>query len=113
MTTVRFGPTFTRLAQKLQRKYARTLFVVEKLADQLEAGNTPGDRIQGLSKVVYKVRLPNPDANRGKSGGYRVIYYIKTTDSIILLLIYAKVAVENVSVALIEEAIQEVDNLES
>ncbi len=42
---------------------------------QLEAGETPGDRIQGLGSYrVYKARIRNSDAQRGKSGGYRVVY---------------------------------------
>jgi mRNA-degrading endonuclease RelE of RelBE toxin-antitoxin system len=39
---------------------------------------------------VYKVRLPNRDAQRGKSGGYRVIYYIRTPKRIVLLTVYSK-----------------------
>jgi len=35
-----------------------------------------------------KVRLRNSDAQRGKSGGYRVIYYLKTKAKIILVTIY-------------------------
>lgn len=113
MTTVVFGPRFTKLAKKLQRKYSHILGVIEALTDQLEAGEIPGDRIQGLSRIVYKVRLPNPDAQRGKSGGYRVIYYIQTAERVALLLIYAKVAVENIPLDLIEQAIKELDDFES
>jgi mRNA-degrading endonuclease RelE of RelBE toxin-antitoxin system len=36
------------------------------------------------------VRVRNNDLQRGKSGGYRVIYYIETQDEVILLTIYSK-----------------------
>ena len=37
-----------------------------------------------------KVRLKNSDSQRGKSGGYRLIYWIVSTDLIILLDVYSK-----------------------
>jgi mRNA-degrading endonuclease RelE of RelBE toxin-antitoxin system len=36
------------------------------------------------------VRLPNPSANRGKSGGFRLIYYIRAAEQIILITLYSK-----------------------
>ena len=40
---------------------------------------------------VYKMRLPNPDANAGKSGGYRVIYTVVTDHKLLFILtIYCK-----------------------
>ena len=29
---------------------------------------------------IWDARIPNPDANKGKSGGYRLIYYIHLSD---------------------------------
>ena len=47
---------------------------------------------------VYKLRLPNPDADAGKSDGYRVIYMVVTQDKIVVLLtIYYKKETESVS----------------
>lgn len=46
--------------------------------------------MQGVQIIVYKVRLANRDASRGKSGGYRVIYYLPTDDLTLLLTIYSK-----------------------
>jgi mRNA-degrading endonuclease RelE of RelBE toxin-antitoxin system len=53
-------------------------------------GGIPGDQIPDVGYSVYKVRLSNRDAQRGKSGGYRVIYYLKTPQRIILIDIYSK-----------------------
>lgn len=39
---------------------------------------------------MFKVRLRNTDAHRGKSGGYRVIYYLETEEQTVLLTIYSK-----------------------
>lgn len=111
MTRIIIGRTFAKLEKKLYKKFPRVFDVVDKLIAQLQNGDLPGDRIQGLSKVVYKVRLPNPDAQRGKRGGYRVIYYIKTEDKVALLLIYTKFEIDDMPTSLIEKTIDEVENL--
>ena len=36
------------------------------------------------------MRVRNSDIQKGKSSGYRLIYYVKTTTAIILLTIYSK-----------------------
>ncbi len=54
---------------------------------------------------VFKVRLKNSNIQKGKSGGYRVIYYMKTTQAIIFATIYSKSDVSDVSNEIIEEAI--------
>lgn len=90
MTTVEFAKSFIRRLKELRKKYPRVTQQIQALVLELEHGETPGDQIQGTGYTAYKTRLSNPDAGRGKSGGYRVIYYIRTTDKIIMLLIYAK-----------------------
>jgi mRNA-degrading endonuclease RelE of RelBE toxin-antitoxin system len=47
---------------------------------------------------IFKMRLANPDAGEGKSGGYRIIYMIKTADKIVVLLtIYSKSDKESIT----------------
>ena len=53
-------------------------------------GGDPGDRLQVTGAVLYKARIRNRDASRGKSGGYRVIYYLQTKEETILVTIYSK-----------------------
>jgi hypothetical protein len=38
------------------------------------------------------LRVRNSDTQKGKTGGYRLIYYVKTKTGIILLTVYAKSA---------------------
>ena len=56
----------------------------------LKLGELPGEEIPGIGFEVFKVRVRNNDVQKGKSGGYRLIYYVKTEMSIILLTIYTK-----------------------
>jgi mRNA-degrading endonuclease RelE of RelBE toxin-antitoxin system len=77
---IRYSDAFKRQLRRLSRKYRHIRFDVQPLIEQLELGKTPGDQIPGIDHTVYKVRVKNSDAKRGKSGGYRIIYYLYTTD---------------------------------
>jgi mRNA-degrading endonuclease RelE of RelBE toxin-antitoxin system len=90
MPEVVYAESFLKAATRLQKRYKHVQDDAETLADQLEAGELPDDRIQGLSYWVYKARIQNHDAHRGKSGGYRVIYYLETAEFIVILSIYSK-----------------------
>jgi mRNA-degrading endonuclease RelE of RelBE toxin-antitoxin system len=72
------SPTFQRDLSDLSKHYRHIRSDIQPLIDQLYQGETPGDRIQGTKSMVYKVRLKNSDIQRGKSRGYRAIYYLKT-----------------------------------
>lgn len=87
---VEFTPDFKRNLRRLSRKYRRVRFDVTPLLKQLESGETPGDQIQGTGYRVFKVRVKNRDAQRGKSGSYRLIYYVQTPERVILVPIYSK-----------------------
>jgi mRNA-degrading endonuclease RelE of RelBE toxin-antitoxin system len=85
-----FAPAFRKRLKDLRKKYPNVYADLQTLVTQLEQGENLGDQIQGIGYPVYKIRLKNSDLARGKSGGYRVIYYLKTTNFIVLLTIYAK-----------------------
>lgn len=65
----------------------------------------PGDHIAGVNYTVFKVRLKNSNIQKGKSGGYRVIYYVRTANSIILATIYSKSDRVDVDAEVIEDVI--------
>ena len=65
--------------------------------EQLKQGDLPGDKIPNVGYDVYKVRLPNPDAKRGKRSGFRTIYYIREADFIALITLYSKTEREDIS----------------
>jgi mRNA-degrading endonuclease RelE of RelBE toxin-antitoxin system len=60
------------------------------LSLQLAADERPGDKIPGVGYDAYKARLKNPSAGKGKSGGFRVIYFVEIANSVYLLTIYSK-----------------------
>jgi len=87
---VSYTHAFQRQLKRLARKYRRIRIDTQPILNQIEAGSLPGDQVAGVGATVFKVRVPNSDAKRGRSGGYRIIYYLQTDDDIVLLSIYSK-----------------------
>ncbi len=87
---VEASPTFSRNLRTLAKKYRSIQNDIQPVIEQLEQGELPGDQIPGVGYAVFKLRVRNSDIQKGKSGGYRLIYYVKTATRIILLTIYAK-----------------------
>jgi mRNA-degrading endonuclease RelE of RelBE toxin-antitoxin system len=98
-------PRFKKDLRELAKRYRSIRSDIQPLIEQLQAGETPGDRIAGVKYQVFKVHLKNSNIQKGKSGGYRVIYYLKTAQAIILATIYSKSDIFDVNNEIIEEAI--------
>ena len=81
---------FKRSLGKLLKKYHSLREDLEPLLTELAVGGAPGDRLQVTGAVLYKARIRNRDASRGKNDGYRVIYYLQTKEETILVTIYSK-----------------------
>lgn len=84
---VEAAPTFKRNLRKLAKKYRSIRNDLQPVIEQLEQGELPGDQIPGVGYAVFKLRIRNSDTQKGKSGGYRLIYYLKTATEIILLTV--------------------------
>lgn len=88
--SIEFTPEFKRNVRQLQKKYRNIKADLQPIFALLEAGKFEGDKIKGTNYNIYKLRIKNSDNNKGKSSGYRLIYYIVTSDKIILVTIYSK-----------------------
>jgi mRNA-degrading endonuclease RelE of RelBE toxin-antitoxin system len=110
-TKVTIKRQFNRDVKQLKKKYPAISSEVRKLVIQLEHDERPGNLIPNSGYEVYKVRLANPSSQKGKSGGFRVIYYIRLADNIALLTIYSKTDYEDIPLhriqSLIEDALSE------
>ena len=101
-----FPNRFTRKANRLARKYPALTAELRTLHKQLSQGERPGVKLQGAGGTVYKVRLANPSARRGKSGGFRVAYHVGQ-DALTLLAICMKPKCDDVNPGPIQGILKE------
>jgi mRNA-degrading endonuclease RelE of RelBE toxin-antitoxin system len=94
---IRFTSEFKRNLRALSKRYHHIRSDIEPVIEQLQAGEFVGDQIPRTSYTLYKVRVRNRDAQRGKRGGYRMIYYLQTPARIILITIYSKTEQSDIS----------------
>ena len=89
-TIVESTGRFDNESRRLIRRFRSLRNELDELKSQLQRGDRPGIRLTGIGYEAYKVRLPNRSAQRGKSGGFRVIYQEHAGQIVLLLLIYSK-----------------------
>lgn len=86
---------FKKEAKKLIKKYASLQTEIKELAKELSINPTYG---KPLGNDVYKIRLSIASKNKGKSGGARVISFVKIVgETVYLLSIYSKGETNNIS----------------
>jgi mRNA-degrading endonuclease RelE of RelBE toxin-antitoxin system len=89
--TVIVSHSFKREVKPLAKKYHTLKLSVDKLIADLILNPYLGE---SYGKSIYKVRLSDPSKGKGKSGGFRVMYYhLKITEDgieILLMTIFNK-----------------------
>lgn len=79
---------FKKEAKRLVKKYQSLKTELSILFDELSENPTIGTP---LGSDIYKVRLAITSKGKGKSGGARVITYVKVNEiTVVLLSIYSK-----------------------
>jgi mRNA-degrading endonuclease RelE of RelBE toxin-antitoxin system len=104
---VAYTPEFKRNLRQLAKKYRRIRSDVQPIINELIQGKKPGDQIPGVRHEVFKARVRNSDTTRGKSGGYRVIYYRSGNGPTVLVTIYSKTEQSDITPAEIRRIILE------
>ena len=96
---VRTTRCFDRQYKKLLRQYPSLNEDMCVLIERLEQGLFSSDvAIPGFTQQVFKARVASRDQSRGKSGGFRVVYFTVTGRSVFLLTVYTKARQENIDV---------------
>ncbi|HEY2581806.1 MAG TPA: type II toxin-antitoxin system RelE/ParE family toxin [Mucilaginibacter sp.] len=102
---IELSANFKKEAKKLVKKYPSLKGELAALFCELEENPTRGT---SLGNDVYKIRLAIVSKSRGKSGGARVISFVKVIDEIVYLLsIYKKGDRDSISDGEIEEILKE------
>ncbi|MFB2918365.1 type II toxin-antitoxin system RelE/ParE family toxin [Aerosakkonema funiforme] len=95
----------------LSKKYRHIKSDIQPVIERLQTGELLGDRIPGIGYEVFKARVRNSDIKKGKSGGYRLIYYIQNPTSIILISIYSKSEQSDIAAEKIRRIVTEFNEL--
>ncbi|WP_016775785.1 type II toxin-antitoxin system RelE/ParE family toxin [Anaerophaga thermohalophila] len=101
---VLYTNTFKRELKRLSKKYVSLKSDFENLLEKLEKEPFQG---KPLGNNCFKVRLAIKSKHKGKSGGARVIIYIRIVhNELILLTVYDKSEKSNISQKELDEIIK-------
>ena len=90
MTDIYTLPIFDKKLKQYKKKNPLLKRDYSELLDLLETNPSPRTAIP-LKDKVYKIRMANSSANKGKSAGYRVYYFYKDeNDTLILFYMHSK-----------------------
>ncbi|HLO87072.1 MAG TPA: type II toxin-antitoxin system RelE/ParE family toxin [Nostocaceae cyanobacterium] len=100
IVTIDLTPEYQRNLRSLAKRYRNIRLDTQPIIEQIQSGNFIGDRIAGLGEnyIVIKVRVKNSNIQKGKSAGYRIIYQVESSTSVLLLTIYSKSDREDIEV---------------
>lgn len=99
-------PNFKKDLKKLAKKYPSIKEDYGNLLQSLEKNPFQGTF---LGNNCYKIRMAITSKGKGKSGGSRVIYFVKVSQNTVFLLsIYDKSEKENISDTEITELLQSI-----
>jgi len=103
--SVELSANFKKEAKRLSKKYPSLKSELAVLFAELEENPTLGTP---LGNDIYKIRLAIVSKNKGKSGGARVLSFVKVIQTTVLLFsIYSKGEVDNLTDRQIRELIKE------
>ena len=106
---VSFTLEFKRNLRQLAKRYRHIKTDLQPIIDQLANGSKPGDQVPRVRYEVFEVRAKNSDASRGKSGGYRLIYYVKSESEVVLVTVYSKTEQADIAPENIRQIILDLD----
>ena len=85
---IALSSNFKKEAKRLSKKYSSLKSELAELFNELEENPRLG---KPLGNDIYKIRLAIASKGKGKSGGARVMTYVKVTETTVLLFsIYYK-----------------------
>jgi len=104
---IRTIPPFEKAARALAKRYRNLKKDLEQVTKSMEQDPYFGVAIPGYEGAVWKLRIANTSAKRGKQGGFRIIYFIeKTIETCYLLTIYSKTDKSDVSLKELEDLLK-------
>lgn len=106
--------SFKRSVKDLEKHYPRIKKDLTAAIEEIESKPEAGDVIPG-SNGCRKLRVINSDSQRGKRGGYRLIYLLRTLSEsrpqlvAYMLFMYAKAIKENITLRELTNLLESID----
>jgi mRNA-degrading endonuclease RelE of RelBE toxin-antitoxin system len=107
---IEYTARFQRDVRTLAKRYRDIRTDLQPLLDRLQAGEIIGDLVPGTDYTVFKVRVKNSNIQKGKSAGYRVLYYLKARDRIIMITMYSKSDLSDIPAEEVRDILTEHEN---
>jgi len=85
-----YSEDFAKDFARLRKRFPRIEDDLAALEADMQHRNLRGVHMQGFGLPIYKIRMANRSDRRGKRGGFRIVYYLQSSNSILFLLIYSK-----------------------
>ncbi len=85
-----FSRGFLKDVRRLRKRFRFVEEDIDSLKEEMRHQGYRGALLSGYEAQIYKVRLTNRSARRGKSGGFRAIYFFLDDDTILFVQIYSK-----------------------
>jgi mRNA-degrading endonuclease RelE of RelBE toxin-antitoxin system len=99
---------FKRNLRTLSKKYRNIRSDIEPVVEKIQKGQFVGDRSPKTGHLnVYKVRARNRDIRKGKSGGYRIIYFVENDRKVTLVTLYSKTEQSDISAEKIQRILKD------
>ena len=76
--------------RRLRKRYRLVVDDLDALLAEMQDKDYRGAYVPGYDLAIYKVRLANRSARRGKRGGFRAIYHPLDDHNFLFLHIYSK-----------------------
>jgi len=97
-------PRFEKDVKKLKKKFPK---IKNDLVDFINELSSNPELGINLGESIFKVRIPNSSIPTGKSGGFRIITYYKTNDTLYLVTIYSKTEQDSILTDKLKKIVQE------
>ncbi len=107
-----FSRGFLKNVKQLRKRYRLIADDIEELLAEMESRDYRGDFMLDVSDGVFKVRLTNRSAQRGKSGGFRALYLRKEDDHFVFIHIYSKTDKNDVTASEIRSILRDLGQQE-
>lgn len=101
---------FDKSYEKLKKKYPNINLDLNPIIEGFWKSDFPGVKDNDFNYPVYKVRIPSRDQQKGKRGGFRLIYLKRNNVFVLLILIYSKSDQDDLTNNQIKAFNKELDN---